>query len=71
VRQQPADARQYLKGYTAIAGKLTAEVPLAAYTMYNEFTGSDVAYFQKFFDLFSEKKIFSAPLMVGPLLYKS
>jgi NitT/TauT family transport system substrate-binding protein len=70
VRQQPAEARRYLKGYTAIEGKLTAEVPLAAYTMYNEFTTSDVAYFQKFFDLFSDRKIFSARVMVEPMLYK-
>jgi len=70
VRTNPADARQYLKGYTAIEGPLTGEVPLAAYTMYNEFTPADVAHFQKFFDLFSEKGIFSSRLMVDSMLYK-
>lgn len=70
VRSKPADARQYLKGYTAIEGALTAEVPLAAYTMYNEFTPADVAHFQKFFDLFAEKGIFSARLLVDTMLYK-
>ena len=58
VRTKPDEARQYLKGYTAIEGPLTAEVPLAAYMLYNEFKPSDVAYFQKFFDLFSDKGIF-------------
>ena len=43
VRDKPNEARQYLKGYTAIEGPLTGEVPLAAYTMYNEFTPADVA----------------------------
>ena len=49
----------------------TGEVPLAAYTMYNEFTPPDVAYFQKFFDLFSEKGIFSKRLMVDTMIYKA
>ncbi len=70
VRSKPAEARQYLKGYTAIEGPLTGEVPLAAYTLYNEFTPADVAHFQKFFDLFAEKGIFSSRLMVDSMLYK-
>ena len=70
VRSKPGEARQFLKGYTAIEGALTREVPLAAYTMYNEFTPADIAHFQKFFDLFSEKSIFSSRLMVDSMLYK-
>ena len=70
MRTKSAEARQYLKGYTAIEGPLTSEVPLAAYTMYNEFTPADVAHFQKFFDLFSEKGIFTSRLMVDSMLYK-
>ena len=70
VRSKPAEARQYMKGYTAIEGALTAEVPLAAYMLYNEFTPADVAHFQKFFDLFSEKGIFTSRLMVESMLYK-
>jgi NitT/TauT family transport system substrate-binding protein len=71
VRQQPSEARQYLKGYTAIEGALTAEVPLAAYTLYNEFTKADVEMFQKFFDLFTDKKIFDKRVLVEPMIYKS
>ena len=70
VRSKPAEARQFMKGYTAIEGPLTAEVPLAAYTLYNEFTPADIAHFQKFFDLFSEKGIFTSRLMVESMLYK-
>jgi len=33
VRSKPDEARQFMKGYTAIEGALTAEVPLAAYHM--------------------------------------
>jgi NitT/TauT family transport system substrate-binding protein len=71
VRAQPAEARQYMKGYTAIEGALTAEVPLASYMLHNEFKPSDIAYFQKFYDLFTEKGIFDKKVAVDTLLYKA
>lgn len=70
VRKDPAEARKYLKGYTAIEGPLTGEVPLASYMLYNEFKPGDVAAFQKFFDLFTEKGVFEKKLDVATLLYK-
>jgi allophanate hydrolase len=71
VRTRPDEARQYLKGYTAIEGALTAEVPLASYMLYNEFKATDIAYFQKFYDLFSEKGIFEKRVIVEPMLFKA
>jgi len=71
VRTRPDDARQFMKGYTAIEGALTAEVPLASYMLYNEFKASDVAYFQKFYDLFSDKGIFEKRVVVEPMLFKA
>jgi len=71
VRTKPDDARQYMKGYTAIEGPLTNEVPLASYMAYSEFKPSDVAYFQKFYDLFTDKGIFDKKVVVADLLYKS
>ena len=71
VRKNPAEARQFMKGYTAIEGALTAEVPLASYMLYSEFKPSDVAYFQKFYDLFTEKGIFEKKVVVDGLLYKA
>ncbi len=70
VRNSPNEARPFLKGYTAIDGALTGEVPLANYMMYNEFKPSDIAYFQKFYDLFSDKAIFERRVIVDTLLYK-
>jgi NitT/TauT family transport system substrate-binding protein len=70
VRNKPDEARQFMKGYTAIDGPLTNEVPLASYMLYNEFKTSDVAYFQKFYDLFSDKGIFEKKVAVEPLLFK-
>ena len=71
VRSKPDEARQFMKGYTAIEGPLTAEVPLASYMLYNEFKASDIAYFQKFYDLFSDKGIFEKKVLVEPLIYKA
>ena len=71
VRTKPEEARQFMKGYTAIEGPLTNEVPLASYMLYNEFKPSDVAYFQKFYDLFTDKGIFEKKVAVDPLLYKA
>ncbi len=70
VRRSPSEARQFMKGYTAIEGALTAEVPLASYMLFSEFKPSDVAYFQKFYDLFTEKGIFEKKVVVDGLLYK-
>ncbi|WP_394787311.1 ABC transporter substrate-binding protein [Rhodoferax sp.] len=71
VRSKPEEARQFMKGYTAIEGPLTGEVPLASYMLYNEFKASDVAYFQKFYDLFTDKGIFEKKVVVDSLLYKA
>ncbi|MEJ8845644.1 ABC transporter substrate-binding protein [Variovorax rhizosphaerae] len=71
VRTKPEEARQYMKGYTAIEGPLTAEVPLASYMLHHEFKPSDVAYFQKFYDLFTDKGIFEKKVAVDTLLYKA
>lgn len=70
VRKNPAEARQFLKGYTAIEGAITGEVPLASYMLYSDFKPSDVAYFQKFYDLFTEKGIFEKKVVVENLLYR-
>jgi NitT/TauT family transport system substrate-binding protein len=70
VRSKPAEARSFLKGYTAIDEPLTAEVPMSDYMLYNEFKPADVAYFQKFYDLFSERGIFERRVIVDTLLYK-
>ncbi|MFJ3056925.1 ABC transporter substrate-binding protein [Herbaspirillum sp. NPDC087042] len=70
VRSNPDQARTYLKGYTAIEGALTKEVPLASYMLYNEFKPSDIAYFQKFYDLFVDKGVFSQRIVVDNLIYK-
>ena len=70
VKNSPAEARPSLKGYTAIEGALTNEVPMADYMLSTDFKATDIAAFQKFFDLFSEKGIFSKRIMIDSILYR-
>ncbi|NBO96503.1 MAG: ABC transporter substrate-binding protein, partial [Betaproteobacteria bacterium] len=44
--------------------------PMADYMFSTEFKQADIAAFQKFFDLFSEKGIFSKRIMIDSILYK-
>ncbi len=69
VRTSPEESRKHMDGFTAIEESLVKEVPLPGFTMYNEFSASDLGYFQKFFDVFTERKIFSRKLDVKSLLY--
>ena len=69
VRKNPAEVRKHIDGFTAIDPSLVQEVPLSGFTLYNEFTASDLGYFQKFFDIFTERKIFTKKLDVKSLLY--
>jgi len=70
VKTKPAEARPFLKGYTAIEGALTAEVPMSDYMFGPDFKPADIAHFQKFYDLFHEKGIFEKRVLVEPLLYR-
>ncbi|MBY4895937.1 ABC transporter substrate-binding protein [Cupriavidus sp. AU9028] len=70
VKTDPTQARASLKGYTAIEGALTAEVPMSDYQFSTEFKPADIAHFQKYFDLFSEKGVFSRRVLVDSMLYK-
>ncbi len=69
VRKYPEESRTHMDGFTAIDASLVKEVPLSGFTLYNEFKPSDVEYFQKFFDVFTDRKIFSKRLDVKSLLY--
>lgn len=70
IRKNPDEALPYLAGYTSIEGNLAKAVPLTAYTLYDEFTASDIKYFQRYFDLFYEKRAFARPVEVAPLIFK-
>ena len=44
-------------------------MPLAGFTLYNEFTPGDIAAVPKFFDGFTERKSFTQTLSVKSLIY--
>jgi NitT/TauT family transport system substrate-binding protein len=69
VRKEPDACRAYLPGNTSIDAELAKKVPLPGFTLYNEFTESDLDYFQKFFDIFSDRNIFAKRVMVRPMMY--
>jgi len=69
VRKHPDEARKSMDGYTSIDESIVKEVPLANFVMYNEFKPADIAAFQKFFDVFTEKKIFTRTVDVKSLIY--
>lgn len=70
IREHPEEARQYLKGYTGIEEKLTKLVPLPEYRLYDEFTVSDIEYFQKFLNLLHENKGLTRKVEVASLILK-
>lgn len=70
VRKYPGEARQYLNGYTNIEKNLVSEVPLPGFTMYNEFTASDIGFYQKLFDLFVDRGILTRRISVQSMMYK-
>lgn len=69
VRKYPDESRTHLDGFTAIDESLVKEVPLPGFTLYNEFKPADIEQFQKFFDVFTDRKIFAKRLDVKSLLY--
>ena len=69
VRKNSEESRKSMDGFTAIDESIVKEVPLANFVMYNEFKPTDIAYFQKYFDVFTERKIFTRIVDVKPLIY--
>lgn len=68
VRKNPEQSRKSLDGFTSIDETIVREVPLANFVMYDEFKPGDIAAFQKFFDVFTERKIFTRTVDVKSLI---
>ena len=66
VRKEPDAVRIYLAGNTAIEKDLAEKVPLPDFKMYNEMTESDLDYFQKFFDVLSDRGVAKSRILVRP-----
>ncbi len=69
IRENPDQARQYLKGYTPLDDSLIAQASIHQFRMYNEITESDIASIQKFYDIFSTGKVVDGQMDFKHLLY--
>ena len=73
------DAPEYLARFRHVVRRagddheepLAAELPLAAYTMYDEFGSAEIEMFQKALDLFADKKILEQRVMVASMIYNT
>ncbi|RRO09629.1 ABC transporter substrate-binding protein [Pectobacterium aquaticum] len=70
IQQNAEAAREHITGYTSIEAELSKEVPLPGFVMYDELKGDNLAWFQKFYDVFTERKIFRQPVDVSSLIYQ-
>ncbi|WP_294912680.1 ABC transporter substrate-binding protein [Tatumella sp. UBA2305] len=71
VTKNPDQARKYIAGYTSITPALVSEVPLPGFVMYPQLTGDNLQWFQKFYDVFTERKIFRQKVDVSSLIYRA
>ena len=71
IQQQPEAVREHVTGYTSIEPSLVKNVPLPGFVMYDGLQGENLAWFQKFYDIYTEKKIFSQAVDVRSLIYQA
>lgn len=71
IQQNPDAARASVAGYTSIEPALVKEVPLPGFVMYDQLTGDNLQWFQKFYDVFTERKIFRQPVDVSKIIYRA
>lgn len=71
IQQNPDAARENVAGYTSIEPALVREVPLPGFVMYDQLTGDNLQWFQKFYDVFTERKIFRQPVDVSKIIYRA
>jgi NitT/TauT family transport system substrate-binding protein len=70
VKEHADQVRKYLHGYTGIEEDLASEVPMSDYRMSYDFGPADVAAYQQFFDVFTDRGIFTRHIDVAPLMYR-
>lgn len=70
IAAQPEQARRHIAGYTSIEADLVNEVPLPGFVMYPQLKDDNLRWFQAFYDVFTERNIFSQPVDVAGLIYQ-
>lgn len=71
IQSQPDAARENIGNFTGIDSALLKAVPLPNFVMYNDMNASDIGFFQKYYDIFTERKIFRDHISVAALMYSA
>lgn len=71
VRSDINSSRIAYAKFTSFDPKLVEAIPPISYTLYDEFTPSEIGYFQQNYDLFFGEKILTRKLEVASMLYKA
>ena len=69
IKENPNQARQYLKSYTPLDDGLIAQASISQFKMYDEVTENDITSVQKFYDIFSIGKVIDGQMDFRHLLY--
>ena len=70
INDNPDEARQFIAKYVEIDENIAKLIPLPEYKLYESMSASDVEYFQKFVDLYSDNKVLTRRIDVTKLLLK-
>lgn len=68
IRKSPGESRHFLDKYTPIDARVANAVPLTESRLYNEFSASDMEYFQKFVDFYYENKVLTRKVDIASLV---
>lgn len=68
IQKNPKEARQYLAKYSEIDTEIAEQIPLPRYMLSNTLSPTDIQYFQKFVDLYSDKKVLARRINVKSLM---
>lgn len=69
-RENPTEARRYLKGYTSLTDDLLQKVTMPQIKMWSEIDEKDIASIQAFYEIFYKNKVVEKSLDFKSLLYK-
>ena len=71
VRKNMNASRSAYSAFTTYDAKLADAIPVISYTLFDEFTPSDIKYFQDNYDMFYAAKILTNKLEVASMIYKA
>jgi NitT/TauT family transport system substrate-binding protein len=68
IQKNPKQARQHLAKYSEIDVAIAEQIPLPLYMLSSQLSATDIKYFQKFINLYSDKKVLASRIDVKSLM---